>query len=284
MQTKVYLPGRPNLTWRDFGPQHLFLSFWNHRNLVLQLSLREIAARYRGSVLGLAWSVFTPLLMLAIYTFVFTVVFEVRWEVSVGNKVEFALVLFAGLIIFQLFSECVGRAPGLLLENPAYIKKVIFPLEILGWISLLSALFNAVISLGILLLGYIIVVGVPPVTLIWTPLVLAPFLLLLLGLTWLLAPLGLYLRDVRQAIGVILPVFMFASPVFYPISAVPESARWVMQLNPLAFIIEQLRAVALFGKQPELVGLALFTLVAAVIAWCGFVFFRITKRGFADVI
>ena len=281
---RVFVPGRPSLSWHAFGPQRVFTSFWDHRGLILQLTRREIAARYRGSVLGVAWSFVTPLLMLAVYTFVFTVVFEARWDIAVGNQVEFALVLFAGLIVFYIFSECIGRAPGLLMENPSYIKRIIFPLEILGWIAVVSALFNAVISLGILLVGYVLVVGVPPLTTLWTPVVLAPYALLVLGITWILAPLGLYVRDVRQVVSVILPIFMFASPLFYPLSAIPEAARPYMALSPLAFTMEQLRAVALFGIQPDFVGLAIFTAIATFIAWCGFAFFQITKRGFADVL
>lgn len=281
---RVYVPGRPTLSWTEFGPQRVVSSFWNHRALILQLCRREIAARYRGSFLGFAWSFVTPLLMLAVYTFVFTMVFEARWEVKVGNQVEFALVLFAGLIVFYIFSECIARAPALLLENPSYIKRVVFPLETLGWVALLSALFNAIISIGILFVGYLFVVGLPPATILWLPLVLAPFSLMLVGLIWFIAPLGLYIRDVRQVVAVILPIFMFASPLFYPISALPEVARGVMVLSPLAFTMEQLRAVALFGNGPNLAGLALFSLIGAGMAWLGLVWFLLTKRGFADVL
>jgi lipopolysaccharide transport system permease protein len=281
---RVYVPGRPSLTWHDFGPHRVVTSFWHHRALTLQLCRREIAARYRGSVLGLAWSFVTPLLMLAVYAFVFTVVFQARWDIAVGNHVEYALVLFAGLIVFTVFSECVGRAPGLIMENPSYVKRIVFPLEALGWVTLISSLINASISLGILSVGYLFVVGWPPATLLWAPLVLAPFSLMVLGLTWFLAPLGLYVRDVRQVVGVVLPVFMFASPVFYPVSALPQAARQVMALNPLAFTMDQLRAVALFGQHPDILSLAVFTLIAGGIAWASLAFFLATKRGFADVL
>lgn len=283
-QTRIYVPGKPSLSWREFGPQQVLASFWKHRGLILQLSRREVAARYRGSMLGVAWSLVTPLLMLAVYTFVFTVVFETRWEVKVGNQVEFALILFAGLIVFNIFSECFARAPVLLAENPSYIKRIVFPLEILAWIALVSALFNAVVSMGILLVAYSLIVGLPPATVFWTPVVIAPFALLVLGLTWILAPLGLFVRDIRQVVGVILPIFMFASPLFYPLSALPEAVQPYMALNPLAFTIEQLRAVALFGTQPDFLSLAVFSLVAVLIAWSGLVFFLVTKRGFADVL
>jgi lipopolysaccharide transport system permease protein len=281
---KIYVPGRATLSWCEFGPHRIIASFWNHRGLILQLCRREIAARYRGSVLGLAWSFITPLLMLAVYTFVFSTVFKARWDVSVDNKVEFALVLFAGLIVFGIFSECLSRAPSLLLENPSYIKRIIFPLESLAWVTLLSSLFNAIISVAILAVGFLLVSGMPPLTIFWLPVVLLPMSLMLLGLVWILASLGIYVRDVSQLVAIILPVFMFASPLFYPLSALPAMARHVLALSPLAFTMEQVRGVALFGAQPNLLGLAIFSVVGAAVAWLGLVWFLFTKRGFADVL
>jgi lipopolysaccharide transport system permease protein len=280
----VHQSGRPRLSLANYGPQYIYWSLAHNWGLIVQLSTREIAARYRGSVLGIAWSFVTPMLMLAIYTFVFSVVFQARWSSPLNNRFEFALVLFAGLIVFTLFSECVSRAPTLLAENPSYIKRIVFPLEALAWVLIVSSLFNTLISFAILFAAYAIVVGPPPLTALWLPLVLTPLVLLTLGLIWFLAATGLFIRDIRQFVGIILPVLMFASPLFYPVSALPEGVRGWMQFNPLAVAMEQVRDVALFGHAPSAAVLGYSTLLALAAAWGGLVWFRVTKRGFADVV
>ncbi len=280
----VHSAMRPRLSLNEHGPQHVFTSLTDNRGLIIQLARREIAARYRGSVLGFAWSFVTPMLMLAIYTFVFSVVFQTRWATPLNNRFEFALVLFAGLVVFSLFSECVSRAPTLLAENPSYIKRIVFPLEALPWVVMVSALFNAVISFAILILAYVVIAGVPPLTALWLPVVLAPLVLMTLGLVWFLSATGLYIRDIRQFVAIILPVLMFASPLFYPISALPEQVRGLIGLNPLAVAMEQVRGVVLFGTAPSLGLLAASTLLSLLVAWAGVAWFRITKRGFADVV
>jgi len=197
-------------------PVEMFTSLWRNRELILASAKREILGRYRGSVLGLLWSFFNPIFMLAVYTFVFSVVFKARWSVGSESKTEFALVLFAGLIVFNLFAECINRAPALILANPNYVKKVVFPLETLTFVSLLSALYHALISLGVWLAAYVILFGVPHASALYLPFVVMPFALFILGLSWILASLGVYLRDVSQFIGVITSVLMFLSPIFYP--------------------------------------------------------------------
>jgi lipopolysaccharide transport system permease protein len=250
----------------------------------MQLTGREIAARYRGSALGVLWSFVTPILMLAIYTFVFSVVFQTRWNTSIDSRFEFAMILFAGLIVFYLFSECVARAPTLLLENPSYIKRIVFPLEALGWVVMLNALFNALISSVILVAAFTLMVSAPPLTVLWLPLVIAPFILFTLGLVWFLSATGVYIRDVRQLVGIILPMLMFASPLFYPLSALPEAVRGYMGLNPLASAMENVRGVALFGHAPDLLGLGLTLALSFIVAWGGLAWLLATKRGFADVV
>lgn len=280
----VHRAGRPRLSLAEHGPQHIVTSFARNAGLIAQLSRREIASRYRGSILGATWSFVTPLLMLAIYTFVFSVVFKTRWNTAVDSRVEFALVLFAGLTVFNLFAECFGRAPSLMLENPSYIKRIVFPLEALAWVIVLNALFNALVSFGILIVAYVVLVGLPPLTIVWLPLILVPYILLILGIVWFLASTGLYVRDIRQFVAVVLPMLMFASPLFYPISSLPEKIRGYMWLNPLAVPIEQVRDVVLFGNPPDLVDLALYVFLSLAAAWAGLVWFLVTKRGFADVV
>lgn len=196
-------------------------TLWRNRELIHASAKREVVGRYRGSILGLFWSFFNPLLMLVVYTFVFSEIFKARWGGGGDSKTEFALVLFAGLIVFNLFAECANRAPGLILSNPNYVKKIVFPLEILPFVGLLAALYHALISLIVWLVAYVVLYGVPHITVLYLPLVIGPFCLFIMGFTWLLASLGVYLRDVSQFIGVLTSVLMFISPIFYPATVLP---------------------------------------------------------------
>lgn len=222
--------------------------------------------------------------MLAIYTFVFSVVFQARWGDGSGSKTEFALVLFAGLIVFNVFAECINRAPGLILSNPNYVKKVIFPLEILPFVGLLSAVYHMVISLLVWFVAYVILFGVPHATVFWLPLVMLPFALFIMGLSWALGSLGVFLRDMSQFIGVVVTALMFLSPIFYPVSALPEAFRYILYLNPLTPVIEMTRGVLCWGKLPNFTLLGIYWLSTSVIAWLGFAWFQKTRKGFADVL
>lgn len=266
----------------------IFLSLKRHYPLILQLIKREVVGRYRGSLLGMLWSLINPILMLAIYTFVFSVVFKIRMDQQDGSiyddKFAFALVLFVGLIIFNLFSECLSRAPGLILANVNYVKKIIFPLEILPLVNLGSALFHASISFSVLL-GFLLLIEHPiHWTSIYLPIIVLPLLFLILGLSWFLASIGVFVRDIGQFIGLILTMLMFMSPIFYPASALPASVRDYLFLNPLTFIIEQTRTVILYGQSPNWIGLAVYYMIALLIAWIGLVWFEKTRKGFADVL
>lgn len=265
-------------------PREMVGSLWRNRTLVRALVQREVVGRYRGSFLGLLWSFFNPVFMLLVYTFVFSVVFKARWGGGGGSKTEFALVLFAGLIVFNLFSECINRSPNLILSNVNYVKKVVFPLEILPWVMLGSALFHTVISIAVWLIAYLIFFGIPHITLLFLPLIFIPLLLLVMGLGWGLAGLGVYLRDVSQFIGIFTTALMFLSPIFYPASALPESYRYLFMLNPLTPIIEQTRDVMFLGKLPDLTILSVYTLIASGMAWLGFAWFQKARKGFADVL
>ena len=266
------------------SPKEMIASLWRNRSLIKALTQREVVGRYRGSVLGILWSFFNPVFMLLVYTFVFSVVFKARWSESSESKTEFALILFAGLIVFNLFSECFNRAPGLILSNVSYVKKVVFPLEILPWVALGSAMFHAIISLGVWLIAYIFLVGIPHLTVLLLPLIILPLLLLIMGLTWGLSSLGVYLRDVSQFIGVTTTILMFLSPIFYPASALPEQYRQLLQLNPLTPAIEQARDVLFWAKVPDITILSVYLVSGALIAWIGFAWFQKTRKGFADVL
>lgn len=263
----------------------MLASFWRNRELIWQMTRREVVGRYKGSVLGLAWSFLNPVFLLVVYTFVFSVVFKARWGVSGDEtKTQFAVVLFVGMIVHGLFAEVLNRAPGLILSNVNYVKKVVFPLEILPVIAMGAALFHGLISLGVLLSAFALFNGYLHWTLVFTPLVLLPLVILTLGLGWILASLGVFLRDVGQTIGIITMVMMFLSPVVYPVTAVPEKFRSWLMANPLTFIIEQTREVLIWGHLPNWFGLGIYTLVATAVAWAGYVWFQTTRKGFADVI
>jgi len=260
-------------------------SLWRNRQLIAQMTRREVMGRYKGSVMGLAWSFFNPVFMLVVYTFVFSVIFKSRWGVGgEESKSQFAVVLFVGMIVHGLFAEVLNRAPGLIISNVNYVKKVVFPLEILPVIAMGATLFHSLISLGVLLTTIALFNGHLYWTAIFTPLVLLPLVIFTLGLAWMLASLGVFLRDVGQTIGIITTVLMFLSPVFYPMTAVPERFRPFIMANPLTFIIEQAREVLIWGRLPNWTGLGGYTLVAAAIAWAGYAWFQKTRKGFADVL
>ncbi|MBC7962533.1 MAG: ABC transporter permease [Steroidobacteraceae bacterium] len=248
------------------------------------MTRREIVGRYRGSVMGILWSFFNPVFMLTIYTFVFSVVFKAKWVAASDSKTEFAMILFAGLIVFNLFSETVTRAPSLILSNVNYVKKVVFPLEILPVVSILSSCFHALVSIGVLILFRLIVGSGFSLTTALFPIIIAPLLLLSLGISWFLAALGVYLRDVSQTIGLAMTALMFLSPIFFPVTSLPEKYRVLVYLNPLSFIIEQGREVLIFSHLPDWGGLLIFSAFSCVTALLGFAWFQKARTGFADVL
>jgi lipopolysaccharide transport system permease protein len=250
----------------------------------VQLTQREVMSRYRGSVLGLAWSFFNPLLMLVVYTFVFSVVFKARWGSGDESKADFAIVLFAGLIIHGLFAECVNRAPGLILANVNYVKRVVFPLEILPWVAAGSALFHSAVSTAVLLAAQLVFQHALAWTVVFLPIVLVPLLLATMGLAWFLASIGVYVRDIGQAIGIFTTVLLFLSPVFYPVDALPENYRILLLLNPLTPVIGDARRVLIWGQAPDWAGSMLYSAASFAVAWLGFWWFQRTRRGFADVV
>ena len=263
----------------------LIESLLRNRQLIVQMTRREVAGRYKGSVLGLAWSFLTPILMLAVYTFVFSVVFKARWGTDGDeSKTQFALVLFVGMIVHGLFAEVLNRAPGLILSNVNYVKKVVFPLDVLPVIAMGAALFHASISLAVLLIAFALFNGYLHWTVIFIPVVLLPLVILTLGVAWILASLGVFLRDVGQTVGIITTVMLFLAPIFYPVTALPEEVRPLIMANPLTFIIEEARGVVILGRMPEWTGLGIYTLAATAVAWAGFAWFQKTRKGFADVL
>jgi lipopolysaccharide transport system permease protein len=262
----------------------LFSSLWRNRELILRMTKRDVIGRYKGSVMGLLWSFLNPLALLSIYTFVFSVVFKARWGVAQEPRSQFAIILFAGMIVHSLFSETLIRAPSLVATNVNFVKKIVFPLEILPVVAIGASCFHAAVSILVLGGALILLNGALPWTVVFLPLVMLPLVLLALGIAWALASLGVYLRDVVQPIGLLMTVLLFASPVFYPLSALPDGVRPWLIFNPLTFIIEQTRAVLIYGQPPSASGLLLYFLVSIGILWIGYAWFQKTRKGFANVL
>ncbi|MDR7135226.1 lipopolysaccharide transport system permease protein [Lysobacter niastensis] len=266
------------------SPGAAIRSLWVNRSLIYQLTKREVISRYRGSMLGLAWSFFNPLLMLAVYTFVFSTVFNARWGGSSESKTDFAIILFVGLLVHGILAECVNRAPGLILANVSYVKRVVFPLETLPWVAMGTAGFHALISLVVLLAAQLLLRGEVPWQAIYFPIVIVPLVLATMGAAWMLAAAGVFVRDIGQITGIFTTILLFLSPIFYPVTALPEEFRKWIYLNPLTFVIEQSRAVLIWGNSPDWKGLATYFAVSLLVAWFGFWIFQKMRRGFADVI
>lgn len=262
----------------------LIISIWSNRRLIHQLSKREVAARYRGSIAGFGWSLINPLVMLAVYTFVFSVVFQVRWGASTDSKGAFAVVLFVGIIVHGIVAECVNRAPTLIPSNAGYVKRVVFPLEILPVVAMGPALFHAAMSLIVLICANLYLTGSIPVTAIAFPLIILPMVIGTLGVSWFFSALGVYIRDVGQVTVILMTVLLFLSPAFYPIESLPEEYRKLLYLNPLTYVIEGARDVLLWGRWPHWPSIFWQTILSVVVAWLGYWSFQRMRPGFADVI
>lgn len=270
--------------FRDSSPITPLLSGWRHRQLILSLVARELQARYRGALLGTGWTIILPILMLTTYTFVFTSIFHSSSQEIEGQKLDFTLSLFVGLIVFSFFSEVFIRSPGLLLENVSFLKKVPFPIEVLPWISMLVALVNAAVAFVILILFHLMRIGLPPVTILTVPLIVVPLVMILMGLSWFLASAGVFLRDLRPLMGPITNMVMFLSPIFYPVSALPEGFRPFMYWNPLTIPIQDIKIALFLGHLADPLAWIESFAIGVVVMWFGYFWFERTRHAFADVV
>lgn len=279
------ISSRPTHVWEFLNPFHLSRNIWHRRELIRQFTLREIQGRYQGSLFGILWSFATPLIQLLIYTFVFGIVFKARWDQAQSDSLgQFALVVFCGLTTFNIFSDCIYRSSHLIISVPNYVKKVVFPLEILPISVFFTALFHGVISLSIVLVANILVNHTLQWTLLLLPLIILPLIFLTLGLSWLLASLGVFFRDISYIVTLIMQVLFFTSAIFYPLKSIPPPYQAVIQLNPMLPIIEDFRRVILWGKPPSWVDFTLWLLATGTFMLLGYAWFMKTKKGFADVI
>lgn len=261
------------------------MHFENSRFLIFQLTKREILARYRGSALGVVWSVVNPLVMLIVYTFVFSVVFTARWQIDdISENTNFALILFAGLSLHNFFSECTNRAPSLILSNINFVKKVVFPTEILSVVSVLTSLFHLIVSLVLLLVAKLLITGHLALSVVLLPMLVIPFVLGCIGISLFLSSLGVYFRDITHLTGLFTTMMLFMSPIFYPLDAVPESFQVFIRLNPLSQVYEMGRAIMVYGQTGNLIDYLVIWATSLTIFTLGYFWFSKTKTGFADVL
>lgn len=265
------------------APRAIVADLFVHRHLLFQLVRRDILGRYRGSFFGVFWAFLNPLLMLSVYTIVFGVFLRTRWA-GTNNSLQFSVVLFAGLIVFNFFSECVNRAPALIVSNANFVKKVVFPLELLPWVIVGTAIFHACISLLVWVVFSMFVYGTVQWTMMFLPLVFIPLIFIVLGLSWIISSLGVYLRDIGQVIGVLTSVVMFLSPIFYATESLPKPFQALLLANPLTSIVEQARQVMIRGAMPDFGSLAVSAVVSVVFAWLSLRWFQKARDGFADVL
>lgn len=259
---------------------------WRHRALFRQMLRRNIASRYRGSVLGLVWSFAHPLMMLAVYTFVFGLIFKARWGVEAldDNRAAFPLIMFCGMALFNLFSESVNGSGNLIVAHTGFVKKVIFPLELLPLCHVATAFCFGLAWFLLLLLGAVFFLDTLSWTLLLLPLTLIPLLLMTCGLSFVVAAFGVYLRDIPQLVAVVTQILFFMTPIFYPVSLVPERLQWILHINPLTPVVEESRKLLLYGQQPDYAVCFWLLIFSLIVFQLGFVCFSKMKKGFADVL
>ena len=268
----------------SISPMSLARSTWKNRELIVQLTRKDVVGRYKGSLFGLAWSFMSPLFMLGIYTLFFTEVFHARWGGMGNSKGAYATALFAGLIIQTVFAESIARGSQLVTDNANYVTKVIFPLEILPWVSTFTALYHALASLVVLALFSLVFTGHIAWTFLLFPVVLLPLILISTAAGWLLASLGVYVRDVGQMTSLIVLALLYTAPVFFPLENMKPSIQAVMRFNPLTLLIVEARKVLLWGQWPDWSALAVYTCIALVACWLCYAWFQRTRAGFIDVL
>ena len=262
----------------------MFKVLYENRYLLGQMTKKDIGDRYKGSALGVVWAFVVPVLMLVIYTFVFSEVFQAKWGNATDEKFSFAMILFCGLSVFNMFSETISRATGLISANVNYVKKVVFPLEILPVTMTLTALFHASISYLILVVANYVLRGSLSAYLWLWPIAMLPAVVLTVGMGYLVSALSVFLKDLGNIINVIVMILMYTSPVFYSLSAVPEDLRGICLWNPMTYVVENLRNVVLYNTMLQWDQYLISCVYAVVALFVGYRVFSRTKEGFADVL
>jgi lipopolysaccharide transport system permease protein len=280
----VEMPSEPARTGIVAALLRPMTSVWERRVLFRRVLRRDIEASFRGSALGVLWIVLIPLAMVAVYTFVFGVILQSAWQTADVPPTVVPLIYFCGIVIFGFFIEVVNRSPNHIRSNATYVKKVIFPLDLLDWVLVGSAATRLAVGLLLLAVFIIIVQQRLPVEMLLLPVLLAPVAVMMLGVAWILSAIGTYVRDLGHMITVVSPVIMFVSPVFYSLQQVPEAFRGIYMINPMSFPLEHARQILFFGQGIPWADYGLYWLAAIVVFYAGYLFFQRARPGFADVV
>jgi len=261
-----------------------YVMAWRRRHLLRRLARRDVEQRFRGSLLGKVWMVIAPLFMLALYMIAFGFLLKPKWQQAISSPTDIAMIYFSGLIVFDFFMECIVRAPNLMFEHISYVKKMVFPLEVLGWVALGTAFTRLAVGAVLLAIFYIAVRGMPSAAIVTVPLLIALLAIFALGFVWVLTSIAVFVRDIRHLLGVLMPIFMFLTPVFFPLSSTPKIAQIVLYVNPLTFVLESVRGALFQGAWPNWLGMIAYAAAAILFAWASFRLFRRLREGFADVL
>lgn len=261
-----------------------FLSPWRHRQLFRRVLSRDIEATFRGSAFGLAWIVLIPLALVVIYSFVFGVILNAKWATPVQTPYDVPLIYFCGIMVFSFFMEPIIRATTFIREQRAYVTKIIFPVELLGWVLIGTSLFKFCVNLTLLLAAITVVHGAFPVHALMIPVLMLPLLLMTIGVVWFLAGIGAFVRDLAHALQALGPIIMFISPIFYSAAQIPAAYRSWFFANPLTFFLESMRGLLFFDTPFDWGSYLIYLGVALVVALSGFAFFQRLRPGFADVV
>ena len=254
-----------------------------HRALVLSMVRREVSQRYRGSFLGPIWAILTPAVQIVIFTLIFSGIFQARFGGESG-PLGFAVYLFCGLLPWLAFAEAVQRSTSVVVEHVNLVKRVVFPVEVLTVQLSLAALVQQAIGTAVLLTAALVLEQILSPTLFFLPLLLIPQLLLTIGLGWLVASFGVFLRDTGQLVQLTLMAWMYLTPIFYPESMVPRHYRWLVEANPMAPLIRSYRRILLEGLAPDWTGLGWTSIFAIGCFLLGYWWFIRTRKAFADVL
>lgn len=275
-------PATPGL----FRPDRMARSLWGHRDLIWQFSLREVRQRNAGTQLGIVWAGLQPLMMLLVYTFVFSTTLNIRLSNDAGETAtEYAVMLFAGLMVFQLFVDPLGRSPALVINRKAFVKRHVFPVEVLPLTLVISTALYSGIGLLLVVVANLVMTGGFSSTIYLLPVVLLPAILMAIGLGWILSAIGVFVPDLQNVTGsVVQRLLFFMTPIFYSVDRVNENYRWLLYLNPMTPVVEGARNVMILGNQPDWALLGVWIAISLVVCQVGYAMFMRAKGGFADVL
>lgn len=252
-------------------------------NLIWTFVLRDLQARYVGSTMGLFWSIINPIIMLLIYLYVFSFIFKVKFGQS-GSLSDFALYLFCGMLPWLAFQETIFRSTNSIVENASLIKKFMFPSKILTVYLSISSLVNELIGMVVLIIAIILITHEISYFILFLPVIIIFQLTFTMGLGWIFACINVFFRDTAHLIGVIMMVWMFLTPIFYPESMIPQKFHLIIKINPMAYLVRAYRDILLNDKFPHISDILIFMAISIIVFFGGYYLFSKTQHQFSDVV